>query len=447
MAGAARAPEHRVRCLHPVTLHGGDERLPFEIDGANKSVGPKIGGFNKMLVSGLPDRALDLLEIASLVYGVDAAVSRGGSTDQMMGGKWHRGFRIEMAVRDVEVWSDPTAKDALEQMLMFLSGDRFSFEFSKRTNGHNETSYFDFTPEEGWQAERVLMFSGGLDSYAGALEEIIEQGKRVALVSHASSTKLSPVQKQLYRTISARLGPDSCRHIPVTLQLARGTNKEGTHRSRSFLFAVLGLITAFAFGRNRVSFHENGVVSLNLPPVGQVLGTRATRTTHPQTLKRFSEVFSIAFNKPIRVDNPFFWRTKTEVVQTIARLEMADQIVQTTSCADTHNRTKQHPHCGRCSQCIDRRFAILAAGLERFDPADSYAVDLLTGRRDRVQHREIALSYVRNALAFEVMEPADCLTSAPTGQIPGFERRRISGSSQPLWSEDEQEIRNIEGCR
>ncbi len=40
-----------------------------------------------------------------------------------------------------------------------------------------------------------------------------------------------------------------------------------------------------------------------------------------------------------------------------------------------------------------------------------------------------------------------CLTSAPTGQIPGFERRRISGSSQPLWSEDEQEIRNIEGCR
>ncbi len=29
----------------------------------------------------------------------------------------------------------------------------------------------------------------------------------------------------------------------------------------------------------------------------------------------------------------------------------------------------------------------------------------------------------------------------------GFEQRRISGSSKPLWSEDEQEIRNIEGCR
>ena len=39
----------------------------------------------------------------------------------------------------------------------------------------------------------------------------------------------------------------------------------------------------------------------------------------------------------------------------------------------------------------------------------------------------------------------ECLTSASTGQIWGFEQRRISGSSKPLWSEDEQEIRNIEG--
>jgi len=36
-----------------------------------------------------------------------------------------------------------------------------------------------------------------------------------------------------------------------------------------------------------------------------------------------------------------------------------------------------------------------------------------------------------------------CLTSALPGQILGFEQRRISGSSKPLWSEDEQEIRNI----
>jgi len=94
------------------------------------------------------------------------------------------------------------------------------------------------------------------------------------------------------------------------------------------------MATAIAFGQKRVSFYENGVVSLNLPPVGNVLGTRATRTTHPQTLLRFETLFRMIFNQDLRVDNPFFWRTKTEVVQTIARLGMADQIAFTRSCAD-----------------------------------------------------------------------------------------------------------------
>lgn len=38
-------------------------------------------------------------------------------------------------------------------------------------------------------------------------------------------------------------------------------------------------------------------------------------------------------------------------------------------------------------------------------------------------------------------------TSAPFGQISGFEQRRISAWSKPPRSEDETEIRNIEGCR
>ena len=40
-----------------------------------------------------------------------------------------------------------------------------------------------------------------------------------------------------------------------------------------------------------------------------------------------------------------------------------------------------------------------------------------------------------------------CLTSAPDGETQGFDQRRISGSSKPVWSKDETEIRNIEGRR
>jgi len=163
------------------------------------------------------------------------------------------------------------------------------------------------------------------------------------------------------------------------------------------------MVTATAFGKDGVSFFENGVVSLNLPPVANVLGTRATRTTHPQTLNRFGRLFSRIFETPLRVDNPFFWRTKTEIVSTIARLGMSNEIAHTRSCADVHNQTKQHPHCGRCSQCIDRRFAMLAAGLERFDHAVDYRTDLMEGVRMKVQEKEVALSYVRNALGFETI--------------------------------------------
>ena len=140
---------------------------------------------------------------------------------------------------------------------------------------------------------------------------------------------------------------------------------------------------------------------MNLPPVGNVLGTRATRTTHPQTMARFTGFFSLVFEGSLRIDNPFFWRTKTDVVATIDRLGMADQIAHTRSCADVHNQTIQFPHCGRCSQCIDRRFALIAAGLEKFDPEESYRLNLMFGERITVQDREAALSYVRMAQGFE----------------------------------------------
>jgi 7-cyano-7-deazaguanine synthase in queuosine biosynthesis len=414
LGAAGTPPEHRVRCLPPLTKSGGDAHLRLEIDGTPQGVSLCIQRLTVHLVAGLPDRALDLLEIATLVYGVDSAVSRGGPTDQQMGAKWHRRFVVEMPVREPAFWSDPEVTRALEETLMFLSGDRFVVRFVQKTDPEAERSrFFRFDAESAWRATRVLMFSGGLDSLAGALEEIAEQGQRVALVSHFSASKIAPVQRALHKALAARFGPDRCRHIPVQVQMAGRGMKEGTHRSRSFLFAALGAITAQAFGLDRVSFHENGVVSLNLPPVGNVLGTRATRTTHPQTLSRFTDLLGRVFGTGMRVDNPYAWRTKADVVATVARLNMAEQIAHTRSCADVHNQTKQYPHCGRCSQCIDRRFAVLAAGLQRFDPEEAYKVDLMEGARDSVVDREIALSFLRNAQAFEHMTPTELVQVFP----------------------------------
>lgn len=408
MGGVAKQPEHRVRCFAPIADPRGDEQLQFEIDGKVKGVTLQIGRLSKSLVLSLPSRAIDLIEIASFVYAIDASVPRGGPTDRNLGAMWYRRFVIEVPVRDYGFWSDPDVLEALQATLEFLSGDQFEFTFSqveKQASGPGP--YFDFGREGAWAPDTVMLFSGGLDSFAGALEEIVERKNKVALISHFSSTKISPIQRDLQKAVADKFGSEMLMHFPMKVQLKSGTNTEGTHRTRSFLFASLGMAIAVAFGKDRISFYENGVVSLNLPPVANVLGTRATRTTHPQTLSKFGNLFSRIFGKSLRADNPFFWRTKTEVVEAIARLGMRDQIAHTRSCADVHNQTRQYAHCGRCSQCIDRRFAVLAAGLEAFDPEEAYRVDLMTGVRKAVQDKEAALSYVRLALGYETMPPAE----------------------------------------
>jgi hypothetical protein len=97
------------------------------------------------------------------------------------------------------------------------------------------------------------------------------------------------------------------------------------------------------------------------------------------------------------VENRFQWRTKTDVVKHLADAGCADLIRLTTSCASHRTTSNEQPHCGRCSQCIDRRFAVLAAGQEDADPANEYEIDLLTGERSEGHPRTMLAVYVEMA--------------------------------------------------
>ncbi|MFA7586981.1 MAG: 7-cyano-7-deazaguanine synthase [Novosphingobium sp.] len=149
------------------------------------------------------------------------------------------------------------------------------------------------------------------------------------------------------------------------------------------------------FGKDEFTFFENGVVSLNLPIAADVLGARATRTTHPKVIRGFEEFFSLLLEREINVRTPFQWLTKTDVVRKIDERHGADLLPQTNSCTRPRAMTKKHPHCGVCSQCIDRRFAVLAAGLGDAEPAELYGVDLLTGDRTHDRDVRMAAAYVK----------------------------------------------------
>ena len=193
-------------------------------------------------------------------------------------------------------------------------------------------------------------------------------------------------------------------HIPIWASLDESLSRESTHRTRSFLFAALGTVTARLFGLDRIAFFENGVVSLNLPPVAQVVGARATRTTHPQAMAGFRAIFSELLKKQFDVINPFMWLTKAEIVERIAARGFSELIRDTRSCTRVHDMTILNPHCGKCSQCIDRRFAMIAAGQEHNDPDEAYKVNLFLDERPAGPDREMALAYVRSASDINQME-------------------------------------------
>ena len=293
LVAAAKSHSYRIICGSKKDRDSTAGVLSFSINGKQKAISLNIKQLSHRLIENLPDVSADLVEIASYVYATDAAISRGGPVDSRMGELWRRNFSFEIPVRCLELWNRHDIKHKLEETLSLLSDDFYEFTFISQDAEENIDQFFDFGKESSWQPDSVVMFSGGLDSFAGAVEELIERDNRVALISHHSSTKIGKVQTDLARELVRRVGDGKLQHIPITAQLKSGSNNDGTHRTRSFLFASLGMATAQLFGKAQVSFYENGVISLNLPPVAQVIGARATRTTHPRTLNSFSKLFSV----------------------------------------------------------------------------------------------------------------------------------------------------------
>jgi hypothetical protein len=68
--------------------------------------------------------------------------------------------------------------------------------------------------------------------------------------------------------------------------------------------------------------------------------------------------------------------------------------------------TKLQPHCGVCTQCIDRRFASISAGLEDHDLASKYERDIFLSPLIGI-NRAHAENYVRFAIQLENIKTPD----------------------------------------
>jgi len=135
----------------------------------------------------LNNRLKDLLEIAGYVFAADRKTYR-GNPDDLEYHSWSRAFDFHINVRDLAFWKRKDVQEMLENALVFMSGDHsYKFNFYKAVDDF-PTNIFDNEKFEIIAPEKlkVALFSGGIDSLAGAIEMLETNDSEICLVSHQS---------------------------------------------------------------------------------------------------------------------------------------------------------------------------------------------------------------------------------------------------------------------
>ena len=361
--------------------------------------------------------ARDLLRLGGAVYCTDKVVKRADAPDW-----WTRDLSLRVPVSDVALWE--TAKAELVEALSFLSGDHWDLTFVADT--------VEPPPAQGLMSDQngVSLFSGGLDSLAGVID-LLEDGKRLALVGHHDSGLTDKTQKAVFDALRARYGSERLELRRLYLLPASrrkdqsrplpGGAVENTTRSRSFLFFAAGLAVADALGPTAPLYvPENGFIGINVPLTPARTGSLSTRTTHPMYLQRLRRALDLlGLSHPL--DNPYRLRTKGELLDGSANRGLLLQLApKTISCSHPEAprwAKRRQGNCGYCYPCLIRRASMHRVGHDRFE--GHYAWDALTDadllRRSSKRGRSL------RALAASLGQPERVEDVLAHGRIPNSE--------------------------
>lgn len=304
---------------------------------------------------------LDFLFIGLFVSYIDKTIKRSETKDA-----WTRSIRATFPVLEIDKWRGN--ESILSKMLSFLSGDNWDVDFEAREITDIENKFLNRKHVRNIEfnsssISRICMFSGGLDSFIGAIDLLEQSNSTVFINIHGGGNSYEKNFNEVRNVLSSQFNITNNDCYFRTFKASPRGKVEDTTRARSFTFFTHAIALSTCFKNvKELIIPENGTISLNVPLTIARNGSCSTRTTHPYYI---SMLQSLITNMGLRLTlvNPYQFCTKGEMIINSKNREFLDSnIRKTMSCSHPtasryHRRLGRPSHCGYCLPCIIRRAA------------------------------------------------------------------------------------------
>jgi len=273
-------------------------------------------------------------------------------------------IHVVLPVRHPEILNQSSFQEKLSSLLEWATGSRWIFEFSKRADLGRVVEQQPLLTSSDPYINEVTLWSGGLDALAG-LYTRLKENRQISfmLFGTGSNDNVCARQEQIFQALLPSFPNrlNLCR-VPVRFSESNLHIKNKISRARGVVFTLLGSACAYLMGQQVLHLYENGIGAVNLPYRKSAVGLDHSRSVHPLTLLRVSDLVSELVGEGFRVQNPFLFWTKAEMCQQLAKDMKYDLPALTISCDSPHR--KQPIQCGYCSSCILRKQALAASRIE-----------------------------------------------------------------------------------
>lgn len=317
------------------------DKLPYEI------IFSHINGFK------IEDTVIiDILDIFATIYIHDITTVRNKNTS----------LNVTIPVNNIDLWnkSVQTINSLVNFMTNYVDNWTITFEETKIKKIIKKSRLF--YNNDIYTPQKIALFSGGLDSFAGICKELQSPPTKLFLPGYKINNHEYHSQKVLFKDFISKI--DSTTKFQV-FTLGKVKKKEPTQRTRSLLFFALGIVMARIHNKNNLELFENGIMSLN-PEINHSRYT--TKTTHPATITMMNSILKES-NIDCIINHPFLFNTKAEMISNIPT-DSLSFIKETITCGRNRQDIRfdsSKKQCGACVPCILRKISMAYLGYEKYD--------------------------------------------------------------------------------